>query len=327
MNREIAPSESRPMILFEWLLGFMACVILFGPLVAVSVFYVHPEHLQLSATVETVGIGVILRAMLRRLFRSGARGAMQATMGTVTRASSRTMTRRVARVGVKSLSSLFGRTASDSTREALDESDMESPPKSALAAVGLGFVALLVSLGGVFLVLDLEQPLGEAPQLAAVLGGMPFALAVFLGAVPILVYAGLLLAAAPRCGVEIKFRTGLEALLLQAYFTGSGSFLPLSTDSVVQGSPAACARLALVSLGGLLAMHLGFSSAAYYFNSYALQYQAGMFLLYCFVFSFPIAPLDGYSLWAYSRWLWLAVSIPILAAFILTMPASLHVIL
>ena len=144
---------------------------------------------------------------------------------------------------------------------------------------------------------------------------------------PILVYAGLLLTAARYCAVEVRFRTGLEALLLQAYFTGSGSFLPLSTDSVVQGSPAACARLALVSLGGLLAMHLGCSGAAYYFNSYPLQYLAGMFLLYCFVFSFPIAPLDGYSVWAYSRWLWLAVSIPILAAFIFTMPASLHAIL
>ncbi len=164
MNPEITQSESRPTILFEWLLGIMSCVILFGPLVAVSAYFVHPEHLQLNAAVETVGIGVILRAMLRRLFRSGARGAMQTTMGTVTRASSRTMTRRVARVGVKSLSSVFGRTASISTREESDTGDSESPPQRALFAVSLGFVTLLVSLGGVFLVLDMEHSSAEAPN-------------------------------------------------------------------------------------------------------------------------------------------------------------------
>ena len=312
-----------------WLLGLVACLILFGPLVAVSSYYARTEHLSANTAAETVGIGVILRAMFRRLLRSGARSVMQTTLGTVTRASSRTMTRRVVRVGVKSVTTLFWR----STRTTVVERDVaavdaNSRPQSTWWGLGLGFVALALSLAGVLLVLDLDQPAtDEGPYMSAVLGGMPLWMAMLLGALPLLVYAALLFAAARRFGVELRFYTGWEALLLQAYFTGSGSFLPLSTDSEIDGPQSARTRMALTGLVGLLILHLICVVASRYFDSYALQYAGGMFLLYCFVFSFPIAPLDGYHLWTSSRWLWLVTWIPILALFILTMPETLHVIL
>jgi len=313
----------------EWLLSVGACIVLFGPLLAVSFYFARPDSIQLDAAAETVGIGVILRAMFRRIMRSGARNVLQTTVGTVTRASSRTMTRRVVRVGVKSLTTVFRRSSTSTGDEADDvEIDYKESHQSTLRALGTGFLALSLSLAGVLLVLDIDHSsAGDAPQMAAVLGGMPLLVAALLGAVPLIVYAGVLLAAAPYCGAKVRFRTGWEALLLQAYFTGSGSYLPLSTDSEIEGTQPARMRLALIGLGGLLVLHWGFAEAAYLSDSHVLQYLAGMFLLYCFVFSFPIAPLDGYYLWISSRWLWLAVWVPILASFILFMPESLHVIL
>jgi hypothetical protein len=328
MNRDVAAANvPRSEAALNWLLSLMACVVFLGPLVVVSLYYAQPVHLQIGTSAETVGIAVIVRAVLRRLFRSGARSALQTTVGTVARASSRTMTRRAIRVGVRSLSVLF-RSPPPAEDTAKDDNAGEAT-QSLPYALGLGFAALSLSLVGVLLVIDLYHPAvaDQARPLDAVLGGLPMSVAALLGGMPLLVYACLLAVAAPRCGARVTFRTGWEALLLQAYFTGSGSFLPLSTDSEMTGQPAARARLALVSLGGLLALHLACSAAGYYFDFYPLQYVAGMFLLYCFVFSFPIAPLDGYYLWAYSRWQWLIVWIPILASFIWIMPESLHVIL
>lgn len=327
MSHDIATVDEARSAGLDWLLGIGACVILFGPLLAAGYYYAQPESMQVDAAAETVGVGVILRAMFRRLLRSGARGVMQATVGTVSRASFRTMTRRVVRVGIKSLTTAIRRSpqmAGDAAGDGSAEPDAQPLP----LALTTGLLALALSLAGVLLVLDLEQPsLQQAPRLTTVLGGMPFVAAVLLGTLPYAVYAALLLAAAPYCGAQVRFRTGWEALLLQAYFTGSGSYLPLSTDSEISGPQPARMRLALVGLGSLLALHWGFAAAALYFDSYPLQYVAGMFLLYCFVFSFPISPLDGYYLWTSSRWLWLAVWIPILASFILIMPETLHVIL
>jgi hypothetical protein len=275
-----------------------------------------------------VGIGVILRAMFRRLLRSGARGVVQATVGTVSRASLRTMTRRVVRVGMKSLTTVVRRSTTTIGDKAADgDLASDEAPQSTMTALSAGFVALAISLAGVLLVVDFEQPVSESQSMSTVLGGMSLWSAVLLGAMPFLLYAVLLLAAAPACGAEVRFRTGWEALLLQAYFTGSGSYLPLSTDSEISGPPAARMRLALVGLGSLLVLHWLSAASAQYVDSYPLQYVSGMFLLYCFVFSFPIAPLDGYYLWDYSPWLWLATWVPILASFMLFMPQSLHVIL
>jgi len=311
---------------FTWILATAACLILFAPIAVMYFFYDLPDTTALNTSVETVGVAVILRATLRRLFRSGSRSVLQTAVGTVTRASARTMTRRVVRVGVKSLTMFTRR--SPATAESLEE-DANAAPQSAGKAVALGFAALALSLAGVLLVIDVEHRPTDSAGLpsAVVLRTMSLPVAALLGAVPFPAYIILLLAAAPRCGATVSFRTGWESLLLQAYFTGSGSYLPLATDSEIAGPPSARARLAACSLGGLFVLHLGCATLGTAWDCYVLQYLGGMFLLYCFVFSFPIAPLDGYSIWSTSRWLWLLIWIPILLSFIWALPEPLHVIL
>lgn len=316
-----------PIDWFSGGLGAFAFVVLFAPIVVMYFFYEMPDTSALNTSAETVGVAVILRATLRRLFRSGSRSVLQTAVGTVTRASARTMTRRVVRVGVKSMT-MFARRGAADVESDLDRDDADLRQSPGVAVV-LGFVALAVSLAGVLLLIDVEHRPGDAAALPSteVLRGMSLPLAALLGSIPFLVYVVLLTLAAPRCGASVGFRTGWESLLLQAYFTGSGSYLPLATDSEIAGPEPARFRLALCSLGGLFALHLGCATIGNAVDSYALQYVGGMFLLYCFVFSFPIAPLDGYYIWSRSRSWWLLIWIPILISFIWALPESLHVIL
>lgn len=313
---------------FGWTIGTAASILLFAPLVALVWYFPDKTAVDTQGLTESVGIAVILRATLRRLFRSGSRSVLQTAVGTVMRASARTMTRRIVRVSVKSLAMFLGRSAVEST-------DDDAPSKNAphtqnpIVALALGFVVLMASLAGVIYLIDLEQEnLATEPlRSAGVLGDMPMAVGVFLGALPLPLYGLLLLAAAPIVGASVKLRTSWEAVLLQAYFTGSGSYLPLATDSEIDGPPWARTRLAFVSLGGLFALHLICTAVGNATGSYAIEYLGAMFLLYAFVFSFPIAPLDGYYIWAQSKLLWAVTWLPLLLCFIWNLPASLHDIL
>ena len=93
------------------------------------------------------------------------------------------------------------------------------------------------------------------------------------------------------------------------------------------GDKRAAARVAVISLGGMFLAHLALLLLAHATGSYPLLFASTMFLLYCFVYSFPIRPLDGQYLWSVSRWLWLVLWLPILASFILNIPESFNGIL
>lgn len=314
----VAPA---PFPWFEWALGIASCAVLFGPLIAVGFRFAEPPPVAMEGAAETVGIAVILRAMLRRLFRSGTRSVMQTALGTVTRASSRALSRRVIRVGVKSVSLLV---RTDSAADAAPAPDEKPQPK--LIAIGLGYLGLTASLYGILAILEMTSP-NSASSARSVVGDMSFLEASLLGASPLLAYAALLIVAAPKCGVEVRFRTSLEGLLLQGYFTGSGSFLPLATDTNFLGEPAARAKLAGLSIAWLYLLHSVFLVAARSLGSFECSFLSGMFLLYCFVFVFPIAPLDGYYLWSYSRKLWLLIGAVVLASFMYALPDTFNVIL
>lgn len=326
-QRPIEPLDDNTVPLpsiFGWCLGIGACIILFAPLIWLDQAYPDPEEVTTTLLPETVGVAVILRATLRRLFRSGSRSLLQTTVGTVMRASARTMTRRVVRVSVKSLAMFLGRSAvSDESLDG-DEAPLQQP---AWLALLLGFVVLMASMAGVLYMVDIEQEAGQATIREGVLGSMSMLTGVVLGALPLLIYGGLLLMAAPLVGATVKLRTTWEAVLLQAYFTGSGSYLPLATDSEIEGPSWARVRLAYVSLGGLLALHLLCTFAGRQSGSDALEYLGAMFLIYSFVFSFPIAPLDGYYIWAQSKLLWVLTWAPLLGCFIWNLPERLHAIL
>jgi len=293
----------------------VVCLLVFVllPMLVISHYGGEPTLGGMEGPAETtVGIAVILRVTARRLLRTGTRNLLRTTFGTFSRTTSRAVMRRSVRVAVKSLA-LAGKEAVSDQAEG-----SEDAPQNPVIAVAVGFVALFASLWVI-----LRYVVSAASQ-AAILQGTSPELAAFLGALPIIVYALLVHVAGRRWNVEIEYQTGADGLLLQAYFTGAGSFLPLTTDTYYRGNPDDARRVALTALVGLFGTHVLLATLAVWRDSYTIQLAAAMFLIYVFVFSFPIKPLDGNYLWQKSKLLWLAVFLPVLIAFFRNIPESFN---
>jgi hypothetical protein len=294
----------------------MALLFLFGPFWIVERYNVPPPDIDIpvsNAVVEeevTVGIAVIARATARRLLSTAVHNVLRTTVGTFSRAASRTFLRRLIRFIVRTL---FGVLAIDllfyygfSGIPALQA------PRHPVVAVGLGVVALSLSFFGILHVID--------PHLAAsVTTGAPLSYLTcsVLAGLPLAVYGGIHAVAARWLDVDLHFNTSLDGLLLQAYFTGAGSFLPMTTDIEYVGSSRNNMRMAFISLMSMFVVHLGLTFVGHMTGSVTLRFAGAMFLLYCFVYMFPIRPLEGYDIWCANKGLWLVVFIPILIAFFL----------
>lgn len=261
---------------------------------------------------SAVGIAVIVRATFRRLFRAGMQSLFRTTIGAFTRTAARTLTRRAARLALRQVVML---TIASLFRNTGQENETERVPQNPLLALALGVAGLWLSFR---VILALVPP----DQAAVVLQGMPPWLAAALVALPLLVYAGASRLIGPLFGVQISFRTAPDGLLLQGYFTGAASFLPMTTDVEYAGSDIAKARTAGTTLIALLAIHLAINLVGRGLGSYPIQFAAAALLIYAFVFSFPLPPLEGHHLWRRHKLLWLAVWLLILAAFVANIPEA-----
>jgi hypothetical protein len=268
----------------------------------------------------TVGIGVIIRATVRRLIRSGARGVVRTTISTLTRTVARTLTRRVLRVAIRSSVATKSKGMLDSPTGPTDESPTRDTGTFGgllvgIAALSLSFWGILVAAG----------PNATATILAA--GQLSLPAACVLASLPMLLYAILAYLAARWQRLPIRFVTTIEGLLVQAYFTGAGSFLPMTTDIELEGQPKSKARVAGFALFGLYGMHLLSAGLAHLLENPTLGFASGVMLIYCFVYAFPIKPLEGYWIWSYRKIFWALVFVPILLSFALTFPETLQIIL
>lgn len=297
--------------------GLLVCFFL--PLWLIDWYDAGQVHVAESHSSEvTVGIGVILRATARRLIRSGARNVLRTTTGAFTRATFRTITRRVVRafsraaIGATSKTTAHGMARDEST-------DREASSINSLLGVAIGFVGLALSFWGVLFVAGQELT-------QAVIGsyGLSTATACLLAAIPIVVYVAVSLLAARIARVRLACSTEVDGLLIQAYFTGAGSFLPMTTDlHYLEGDRKQKSLVALASLLAVYALHLltlWFSALA---DSPPSEFLAAMFLVYSFVYAFPIAPLEGHLVWSYSKAAWICLFVPILASFIFSFPPNL----
>ena len=124
--------------------------------------------------------------------------------------------------------------------------------------------------------------------------------------------------AARRLGVPLRHETGLDGGLIQLYFAGAFSFMPLSSDVVVEGTARERGR---VSLAGILTptaisvllwllWKLGGETLS------PLLLASDAFLIYPMVQCFPLDPLDGSRLFRWHRGIWLAVFLLVMATFI-----------
>jgi len=261
-----------------------------------------------------VGIGVILRATARRVVQFGARGALRTAVSTVLRAIARTVTRRFTRVLLHTSAGTFSRNLAN---RGMDADAVSSIARSRWSLL-IGVVGLAASFYGSVLVSD---------QLSRDSITQDFSLAwpamVVLAALPMIIYAGLIHVAGRVHGATTRFATELDGILLQGYFTGAGSFLPMLTDMVIHGDPKQRGKTALWALGVLYVLHLVTFAIGYLTGNGAALFVASMLLIYAFIYCFPIHPMEGYAIWKYSRLKWCGLFIPILISFLVAFPESL----
>jgi hypothetical protein len=296
--------------------------LLFLPLYLIHAYSTTTLSVAVAHKAEaTVGIGVLLRATARRLLRTGASTMWRA----FSRATARTFTRRLVRTTVRPLLGLVTRgVLADDAADGANEGgvDLEPPAQPMPVALGLGFVGLAASFWGILAMISPEQ-LGAVTEN----GSVSVWFASVLAGAPLILYSVLTYFAAHRFGVEARFNTGIDGLLLQAYFTGAGSYLPMTTDVVYHGNEDKQHWVAALPLAGLFVAHLVLLGLSLAMDSFVLEFASSTFLIYVFVYSFPISPLEGYDIWKKSKLMWLAFFAPILASFALTLPVPFTEIL
>jgi len=296
-------------------------VTMFLPMIAIRWFGAE-LRLNENATAEiTVGIAVILRATSRRLMRGVSTNIMRTTVGAFGRTSARTVTRRVVKFTSQLLLSSIVQDSVDESEKAKQKPERHSWLTQSIALV-LGFGGLCLSFLGVLHVISAEH-------VDALIGskGLSEWEAVLLAGLPLPAYALLHKLFGKSVGVQTVYRTEFDGLLLQGYFTGAGSFLPLTTDVEYHGSDKGKCRLATSSLLGMLILFGLFSWIGVAIDSPQLSFLGSMFLVYSFVYCFPIKPLEGHYIWASSKLLWALISLPILLAFMISMDKTFGQIL
>jgi hypothetical protein len=123
---------------------------------------------------------------------------------------------------------------------------------------------------------------------------------------------------ARRLGVRLRHETGADGGLIQLYFAGALSFMPLSSDVVVEGTTADRGR---VSMAGIL-VPTGISIGLWMLwkltggTMQPVLLASDAFLIYPMVQSFPLDPLDGSRLYRWHRGIWLAGFLVVMGAFI-----------
>ncbi len=287
---------------------------LFIPLWVVYSFDAKHATLGGNASEATVGIAVILRTTVRRFMRSASSNFMRTTFAALGRASARAATRRF----VKAASHLVvGSLLHRESKAGRDDEAGEAGAQSTVVAILVGVLALALSFWGIL------QVLPEDTVTSVLSGGTigPWT-AAFLAGLPMLVYVVIHWICGKLFDVKIHYRTELDGLLLQGYFTGAGSFLPMTTDVDYDGTLRGKCLVATSALLSMLAIHVGLVFLGDSMQSPELQFLGAIFLVYAFIYVFPIDPLEGKFIWAQSRWLWLLVATPMMVAFIYLLPAE-----
>jgi hypothetical protein len=291
-------------------------LLLISPLWVVSAIADQPDGQSPGgrAAQTVVGIGVILRAMARRLVQFGARGALRTAASAVLRAIARTLTRRLSRVLLRSAAGAATRGAFTLPSHLLPVIDLRRSRLSLL----IGVIGLAASFGVAV------QVSGEDTVRSLVEGfASPMWQMILLAALPMVAYAGFIHLAGVYYGATTRFATELDGILLQGYFTGGGSFLPMLTDMIIYGTPKERRQVAFASLASLYIAHLLLLAIALLSGSGIAQFASSMFLIYAFIYCFPIHPMEGRAVWNDSRGRWCLLFFPILFSFMLWFPEAL----
>ena len=120
---------------------------------------------------------------------------------------------------------------------------------------------------------------------------------------------------ARRRGLVLRHETGMDGGLIQLYFAGAFSFMPLTSDVVVEGTEEERGRVALVGLLAPTFIAIGLWGAWKATGITPLLFAADAFLIYPMVQTFPLDPLDGVRVWRWNKVVWTVVFLAIISVF------------
>lgn len=118
-------------------------------------------------------------------------------------------------------------------------------------------------------------------------------------------------------GALLRHETGVDGGVIQLYFAGAFSFMPLTSDVIVEGDDAVKGKVALAGLiaPSLVAMALWFGWKVT--GNAMILFAADAFLIYPMVQTFPLDPLDGVRVWRWNKLAWFGVFLFIMTGFLL----------
>ncbi len=130
-----------------------------------------------------------------------------------------------------------------------------------------------------------------------------------------------------RSNVSVGMSTSLDGILLQGYFTGALSYLPLSSDMEMRGTVEDKAKCSMICMMLMLIVSLVLDMIGNILLIPLLQLWSAHVLLYLFVISFPLQPLNGSDIWSHSRSWWMLIFMMVLSCFLLNIPEPFYEIL
>lgn len=276
------------------------------PMFLVRGYEPQPTDTDISGVAATVALGAMLRTSGRSVLRSTFMSA------------ARTMTRALTRRVVRSFLPMMMRLFLPAFRLSALEGDIPERKHQPLWwALLLGMSTLSLSFYGVVLV----------SQDADLLGDLSILTVSCIAVLPLLLHFGLFYVIGRMTNVKLELRTDIDGVILQAYFTGAGSYLPLASDIELDGSVRDRGICAAGVLSGFLFVYAIFEFIGTLSGSHIMHNCAAQVLLYTFVLSFPLPPLDGSDVWAHSPLAWLLLWVATLLIFLGRMPEAFYGIL
>ncbi len=122
--------------------------------------------------------------------------------------------------------------------------------------------------------------------------------------------------AARKEGVILRHETGPDGGAIQLYFAGAFSYMPLSSDVIVEGSMEQKGRVSLVGLLAPTLVSIGLWATWKATGLHWVLLASDAFLIYPMIQSFPLSPLDGVHVWRWNKGVWIAVFCFVMGAFL-----------
>jgi hypothetical protein len=135
--------------------------------------------------------------------------------------------------------------------------------------------------------------------------------------IPLWFIYGVQLRSAQRRNLVLRHETGIDGGMIQLYFAGAFSFMPLTSDVSVEGDASEKGVISVIGLISPVALSVAlwcvwkFTGEA---NPWILL-AADAFLIYPMVQVFPLAPLDGVHVWRWGKARWFSVFFIVMGAF------------